>query len=468
MNEAFRGGFAATAAEKIAKIMSKRTGGNFSVSATPIEYKDSYGSFASYVALSKNMAYKLNFLLSNSDYIESVDVFFGPGNILDPDISVAFDSQDNIVNIVNTIESLLKGEPIDEKKKPSLRVAVELNEIRRSAGQETVWDWIEEDRRNLDIIQNKRLSQAINDFYNWAANNNRLQVSQPTFNTAVKNYLKDHNMVNKFLKAGSKRKSQKGNLLIDPSTEADFDDALQMNAEQQEEAIQKFMDILAKGYYKAMLITGRPGIGKSTLILRYAKTLNLPSEIVSGGVSSAKDLYRYLFRHKDNELLIFDDIDDVLLSKPMQRMLKSVLDMSFDKGHVITYLDKEFVPPDRYDAMTPKQQDKNTPNRYTFSSRIIFISNSDRKKFDSAVIDRSLNIDFDLSNEEVLQKLKDNVDEFMPTIDKKVKLTVLDWLSQNFDMFKQISYRHFYKAVVFADTGSPDWSNWAFADIAAS
>jgi hypothetical protein len=217
-----------------------------------------------------------------------------------------------------------------------------------------------------------------------------------------------------------------------------------------------------------MLITGRPGIGKTDTVVKHARALTRPWQLESGGMSSAKDLYQYLFRHRENMILIFDDMDDVLLSKPAQRLLKSVLDMSFEKEHIVSYFDKAFVPPEVYETMTPKQKQRNTPNRFEFSSRAVFVSNSPRKKFDPAILSRSLNVDFDVSNEEILARVRDKIDDYNKTVDRDIKLEALEFLEENFDLFKVIDYRTFYKVLVIRLTENPAWKKWAFNEIAAA
>jgi len=465
-NEAFRSGYADTAVPKIARIISRRTGEDFETNTEfPLMHKNSYGDFAGYMCMSANKAFRINFSLGDSDQIDSVDFFDTPGEVLEPDTFVEFESNDNIINIINTIEALVNGERLDLDESVKSRLSIR---ERRSAGIEVVHAWIEEDGRAKEDIQNRRLSQVFADYIEWAQQENRLQVSQPTFNKAVKQYLNDNGLSNKFLKAGSQRKSQRSNLVVDSKEEADFNQELEMSVEEQEEALDSQIDILSQGYYKAMLVTGRPGINKTNRILPKVKELPLQMDYISGGMSSAKDLYEYLYRHRENMVLILDDIDDVLLSKPTQRLLKSVLDMSFEREHTVNFFDKRFVDPEEMKNMTPKQKRKAVPNRFVFKSRVIFISNSPRSKFDPAILSRSLNLHIDVSNEEILKNIRSKIDEFYKTIDHDKKIEVLEFFEEHFDMFKAIDYRSYYKALVFRISSEKYWKKWTYADLAAS
>lgn len=458
IKEAFRSGYAPTAVEKIANILGRRIGKSMYPSYLPKEYQNSYGKFAGYYIMVGNgeRAVRINFLLGQSDYVSSVDIFTGISAI--PSLTIEFQKSDNIVSVIDTTESALLGE---------LTEGVRMGEAgRKSFALEVVTKWVEDDPDNLEAIQTQRISTLYPQFETWVENVGERPVSQSSFINQVKTYMNEKGIGNRYSHAGLKKKGVSESPLTDKKQANEWEQKFKMTVEERFDQINAFVDLLTNNWANGVIITGAAGIGKTYTVLERLNNIGLKYKYTSGGVKDAKSLYKYLYAHRDGEILVMDDIDDVLLNKTGQNILKAVLDRNTQKPNVVTYLDKEF--------MTPRPK---VPSSFEFTSGIIFISNLPRKKFNQAVISRSLNVDLDLSKEEILQRIKEKLADFPPYYEEGAKISegeflerkkeVLSFLMRNAKEINRIDFRSFEQAVVMRLTGAPNWKKWVVTALNA-
>lgn len=470
LREAFRSGYAAKAVVKIMNVVSRRTGVEMYPNTTsPLTYENTYGSFAGYLcATGDGRLLRINFLLNKSDHVHSVDYYEDGGNTY-PTFTVEFDPNDNVINIVNTIEAIVNETELSEipMAEASRRIQRRVDE-RKKPAQKSVFDWIEDDRRARQDIQDKKLSRVYDDFIEWATENNRLQVSQPSFYKAVKVYLEDNDLENRHLKAGRKKKSaRKENIIVDAAEEAQFNQDLEMTYDEQLRQVHDSIGLLRQGKASGLLVTGPPGIGKSEAVFDALEDAGVEYDYVSGNINNAKDLYRYLFYHRQGEFIVLDDVQ-MSIFKKAREILLAITDMNPEKSHTVSFIDKQFVDPEQWDILTKRQKEKAVPNRFKFTSRIIIITNFSGKKIDKAFRSRAFNVDVDVSNEEIIQKIRAGLEEYFPEYDMEQKEDAVDFLEENMGVFKDIDYRAYYKVLVYRGMDTPMWKKFAFNQLAAS
>ena len=99
----FRAGKGEAMIKKMASILAKRMGTDFSVSPVPFENRN----FTVIRMGIGNSMVDVKYEQGSSDVIKEVDVFNEPSSV--PTYSIELNSQDNVINVVNTIEEALKG-----------------------------------------------------------------------------------------------------------------------------------------------------------------------------------------------------------------------------------------------------------------------------------------------------------------------------------------------------------------------
>lgn len=125
------------------------------------------------------------------------------------------------------------------------------------------------------------------------------------------------------------------------------------------------------GDVRAMILTGPPGVGKSfgvEQVLAADETMqvlqNRPvrHQIVKGALS-AVGLYAKLYEFSDeNNVLVFDDADNIFFDDTSLNLLKAALDTS----------DKRFIS---WNSDSRLLRSEGIPDRFEFKGSIIFISN---------------------------------------------------------------------------------------------
>lgn len=221
--------------------------------------------------------------------------------------------------------------------------------------------------------------------------------------------------------------------------------------------VEKVVSMVASGVQASAVITGEGGLGKSFTVLKTLKSLGLKnindleiglvvkpamSFIQIKGFSTAKSLYRSLFEN-NGACIIFDDCDSILKDQVAVNILKGALD-SYDE-RVISW-------------NSESRGDDDLPRSFSFTGKIIFISNIDQNKIDQAIRSRSMLIDLTMTTDQKLDRMAHLVkaDDFMEEYSREVKMDALDFISSKRSTAKEISLRTLIAVAKVRSTGG-DW-----------
>lgn len=200
--------------------------------------------------------------------------------------------------------------------------------------------------------------------------------------------------------------------------------------------IEKFVRMVARGVSNSLIVAGPGGLGKThtvtdTLQKMGKRELGIGDTegdyIVVKGFSTAKALYRTLYEN-NGMTIIFDDTDAIMKDPIGANILKAALD-SYDQ-RVISW-NAEF------------SEREELPNRFEFVGRVIFITNMSLDKVPQALISRSLKCDVSMTIDEKIERIATVVmsDNFMPSIDNKVKQDVIAFIRENANQFTDLNIR---------------------------
>ena len=259
-------------------------------------------------------------------------------------------------------------------------------------------------------------------------------------------------------------------------------------------AMKKAVSVVAKGIGKALFISGNGGIGKtyavSSVLEAYGHKRPVDYNILKTKCTPI-NVYKFLYKNQDR-ICVFDDCDSVLQNAEGRSVLKSALD-SDDVREVFWGSDSKDIV-DTTDCMdndevaeclerwSKKHDDRiGMPNHFFFNGSVIIISNmkkSEIKKLDEALVTRATSIEVQLTNPEILDRLKGLLKNFKITdasghdiSDNAKKKKVFDWISSKEFLNdprmegKSLNFRLFintYKALYASDDGSDDWKQAAF------
>lgn len=193
------------------------------------------------------------------------------------------------------------------------------------------------------------------------------------------------------------------------------------------EAIKLYTAQVAYKMSNSLVITGLPGLGKSTEVENTLEEIRAEYVKYSGDASVA-GLYEALFLHR-NELILLDDIDAIFDDKASIDILKAVLDTK-EKREVSRAMKTYFTS----DGMSDKEiweeylRTKKMPKKFTFTGRIIFITNLPGESLDKAIMSRSLYVDINPSKEEIIKRMYNIMPKVQPNVSIDKKREVIEFM----------------------------------------
>lgn len=213
--------------------------------------------------------------------------------------------------------------------------------------------------------------------------------------------------------------------------------------------ISKFIKILVKGKINSFILTGSGGIGKTTLVMETLNNLGLLEDLpeddggdfmVVRGFSTPRALYDTLYKFR-NKILVLDDADQVFKNNLGANLLKHALDDK--KVRVINWNTAE------------SDEDSDIPNRFTYSGKIIFVSNCTINAFPQPIISRSQTVDLTLNVEEMIEVISHVFKKIDNT--KNVKDDVLEFVKEKAAKAKDLNIRTAVSLMTLRENFGPEW-----------
>ena len=235
--------------------------------------------------------------------------------------------------------------------------------------------------------------------------------------------------------------------------------------------------MVSSGIQKSLLITGMAGIGKTYTVTKEVTDMLGPKGnkwVLIKGKTSPLGLYSALFLNRD-KLILFDDIDSVFANKDTVNMIKAAVD-SYDE-RIISWISPVTVDVSKLDAKSlqklyddideklstdPTNSKIKYPNQFPFTGKVIFISNINESKMDSAIKSRSFVIDITLEAKDVFNRMESILPDLLPESSMNDKQAVLDFLKEkNKDNKKPVDIRTLINGIKCKESGSARWKHLA-------
>lgn len=420
----------------------------FSFSDIPYSYENSYGSYAGYFGMDPSgLTLRINFLLSGSDSIESVDVYLDG---LSDSPSYTIDTSGlNIIQVVNVItEALIEDGEVPED------VLQERGDFTSPQGiQYILEDWVKSNKSILNIIQKNAVPEIFNT--EWAdfvsGKPNYKNIKYYVFAQALKQFLFSKGLTNKTYR--KRKNGSKEREIQDPSLAAQFESVLEsMSWQDKFELLRGSIKAVVDNDIQALFLFGDPGSGKSFTTIEELNKLHVEYKLYKGSIKDTDTLIRILYNNRDNSLLVFDDCDAMLKVKDSANLLKAALENV--PVRTITYAD-----------VGHGKSMNDIPQKFDFTSGILFISNE--RKLNSAVASRALTLEITLSNTKILDKIEQTLKEYRPDISITLKKQALDYLYEISSGVKTVDYRTLEKVLIAMKIQPNNWKKAALMFIKA-
>jgi hypothetical protein len=430
LNESFRPGQAGKVIGLFIKVLSKRIHKQLMVSPYPYDYQTTEGKFSSYYAMFPNgkQALRINFKLTDSDIIHSVDFFSKPDRL--PDLKIYLDGL-NIIQILKTVEDAIAGhvESFGES------VVQEANKPEDSELEQ----WFTLNLSNYNS-QKLKITELNQDYLSWCYNNSKIPAksSYRKLKALVKSLaIRDPNFVPTEISLGRVENSVPIDRPLVDSSEVSAFSAIQNEADdhlKKYEMLAHYLKIISAKdqphVVNGLVAYGKSGIGKTASIGPILKSLGTKFVSYTGTVGGPTALYQLLWKHSSSDIvdvILFDDCDTILKTEVGINLLKGAMDDKEERW--IDYVTRrsesvlnetDDLEPDgpatladfgaTVDSTTQIAPSK-APDRFLVLPKIIFISNL--KEFPAPIISRCLSVKFQFTEDQVWDLIINNTENLI-------------------------------------------------------
>ena len=258
-------------------------------------------------------------------------------------------------------------------------------------------------------------------------------------------------------------------------TEAETEEEAMNRIEETFMMLDKITDAAAQGIIRGLVVSGPPGIGKSFGVEKQLNAANMFRvvegkdplyEIVSGGVSPI-GLYQKLYYNRGaNQVLVFDDTDQLLFDEECCSLIKAALN-SGDRRRICWNKESRVLAVD------------DIPESFDFEGSILFLSNIDFDKSIAkgsrisahleAIMSRCHYLDLEIgSMRDKLLRIKQIIRDGMLTpydFSPAQEKSIIDFVFDNADYMREVSLRAVKKLADFVKVDANDWYEMAEATL---
>jgi hypothetical protein len=176
-----------------------------------------------------------------------------------------------------------------------------------------------------------------------------------------------------------------------------------------------YVKMTGKGFSNCLVLSGKAGTGKTYQVIRTLETEGIPYDY-SAGCKSPLALYKYLFAHKDDEVVVFDDVYGLIND---ERALSILMSATWSATGTRTI---------SWDTTSGKLDD--IPSKFQFTSRIIIcINDVESNELVRALVSRSLHYEVNLSYSEMIKVMYEVAKSTKKGIPIEERKGIIDWIA---------------------------------------
>ena len=476
VDEAFRHEVAKTVVSKMCNVIGRRMGKNVRPIFPGFDMNNKSGSLVTYFCIftDTRTMFAINFKNSgSSDQVYSIGLIDNVEAPFDFSSEILFNGY-NIVQIIDQIVEVLSGDSLNfmedsEFSLKALNNSTKFVPVKEGVSlKEMAAVWMQDNPNFIPQIESDSFdyNANINDFNAFIkAKYGSGRAVKPG---ALKYYCKHALLDNPKMGNGSKIPSVS---VVSGSTAAQvapvatkwdslIDEIIHMDYKEKWDLFENYVSLIATGKRNGLVCYGMPGTGKTHNTQKVLTEHGIPyiegENVMRGGFDDDVPLITFLYKNRDEQVVIFDDCDSLLFTRSQIRknLVKNLLD---PKEVRMIGLNK---------VIRDKETGGSIPPTFPFKARVICLSNLSIDKIDAAVLSRCLSLELTFTVEEMLSMIKDKLedlgeDDWELTIQDK--MDVYDFYLEILPRIKEVSFRTFKFALQgksIANALGRDWRRY--------
>lgn len=196
----------------------------------------------------------------------------------------------------------------------------------------------------------------------------------------------------------------------------------------------KAIQAIIKKQRTSLIIAGGGGVGKTVAVKKamwFANKKEGKDYIKISGISSPDDLYKTLYEHKSNKILVFDDCETLLKEENAISILKSACDTL--PKRTINYILK---------GSEDTSSIFRTPKAVEFTSSVIIITNSDASTIDRALRSRTTVVNMVINPKLMIEKIESMLNTLRPNVNMGIKIEVMNYLKSLYAKYPKMDFNY--------------------------
>jgi len=448
VEEAFRHEAAQSVVTKMCNVIGRRLGKAIKPIFPGFLTRNKDGEFATYTCLiagNKTSCFALNFKSNgSSDEVYSLGICNDVQKFYVQNTEIKFNGF-NIVQIVDQIADILSGD--ENVYYESVKLSTLNGKTFKPIQEKTTFVeicavWMKENPQAVPQITSDSFDyeaniKGFNDFTHAKYGFNRI-LKAPAWRYYCKKALSENPKLGNGSKIPSVSvASAPAPTQVGAPITTKYDDVIESifndTAENKWKDFETYVSLVAEGKRNALIAYGMPGTGKTYNAKRVLIEHGIPFDdgnggnVISGSIPDIPSLITFLWHTKDEQVVVFDDVDNLLAKGSDVRA--NICKKLFDSPEI------------RHVGLNKVIKDKETgddiPPVFDYKARVIMLSNKPKDFFDPAVISRSLTIELNFTVEQMLELIKSKL-EFLG--DESWELTLQDKM-EVYDFYKDIQLR---------------------------
>ena len=478
VQEAFLPGKSSLVVSKLEKILARRLRANFAICPLPTSVVNSKGKFLQYFGVYRKGTTKwfsVDFHISKSEAIYSFSFYENEKKMEQP-TQVVYLNGFNIVQVIDQIADCFTGD-INLYDEAVYRKGSKVREARLTI-KDMVASWLEKNPGYADEIVSDKFDYEghISEFLSFIQaefHSRKNDITAGSLKWNACKAIEENPDLGDFSKIPSVAVDDNPpkNRPTDDSLSAEdlalWDEVMNTTAVDKWEQYREYVTLIAEKDQMSwnLIAYGMPGTGKTHDCEQILRAHGADYTVLGSAITDLRAIMIQLYEHRDDEIIVFDDLDAILSSSNRSNMFKQIFQQKKTRitgmNATIKYTDEDGVK----QIMPPK---------FEFTSRCIMLSNKSRDFFEEAILNRVYSIELNFTKEEMMELIQNKMSKLGGAVYADIGTEAREEIFSLLNRFKSringISLRTYEKGLqayyLCQRVGEPNWQKRALQFMA--